>query len=379
MAPVLIANPDDVLLSPKGRPVVLSPLSTPHSQVSTAPHTPMLSLLPDTYAEFYGKLVRTTSGASTQVPEEDFLEEEELEHKESPSRALSFGLPRLQSELGRWAEAVVRAEDWMEDEWRKQQHTSSSSARKEYLVDNSELRADTVGLAFRCSKQVWDRDLQIAGPMWGETVAGFDQGDGWVKVGDHFLPMELDGLSVLTQRVEPLRDGPSLTAAGVALDLEFGAPIFFSHSKGAAGGCDLARRLKEEHRMHLAERRAQAAREAEARILAGTACSVDAAGVVRGLAPEEADCTTAADRLKSFHRRRRARHQHEAAAAAQGDALLCAGPDGKVFLFLTLEHTAEAAERLRRKRATLSRPEVIADEDASCNPWVVDVYGVIHL
>jgi len=35
---------------------------------------------------------------------------------------------------------------------------------------------------------------------WGTTVAGVDQGDGWLKVGDQYLPMSINGTQVLTRK-----------------------------------------------------------------------------------------------------------------------------------------------------------------------------------
>ena len=33
---------------------------------------------------------------------------------------------------------------------------------------------------------------------WGSCVSGVDEGDGWFKVGELYLPTELNGVSVLT-------------------------------------------------------------------------------------------------------------------------------------------------------------------------------------
>jgi len=73
--------------------------------------------------------------------------------------------------------------------------------RSEYLVDNSQLRTNMAGLAYRFSKRLEDtdpREVPAGGPPFGSTVTGVDLGDGWLKVGDRFLPMEIHGSRVLT-------------------------------------------------------------------------------------------------------------------------------------------------------------------------------------
>jgi len=65
-----------------------------------------------------------------------------------------------------------------------------------YLVNNSSLRAPTSGLGFRRSKQLQDYDSTAA--PWGGFVLGYDEGDGWLRVEDRYLPMSVQGLQVLT-------------------------------------------------------------------------------------------------------------------------------------------------------------------------------------
>lgn len=71
---------------------------------------------------------------------------------------------------------------------------------KQYFINNAELQAATSGVVYRCSKQLEDRDtnLTTAHPHWGDFVAGIDEGDGWLKVGDRYLPIEVDGIKVIT-------------------------------------------------------------------------------------------------------------------------------------------------------------------------------------
>jgi len=69
-----------------------------------------------------------------------------------------------------------------------------------YLVDNSKLQANTRGLSYRLSKNNKDRDPRTVA-MWDSQVRGIDQGDGWLKVGDCFLPLMLKDVPVLAPLV----------------------------------------------------------------------------------------------------------------------------------------------------------------------------------
>jgi len=70
---------------------------------------------------------------------------------------------------------------------------------RRYLADNAQLQAETDGIVYRRSKQLDDRDTNAttAHPHWGDLVAGADEGDGWLRVADRYLPMEVDGIKVL--------------------------------------------------------------------------------------------------------------------------------------------------------------------------------------
>ena len=105
---------------------------------------------------------------------------------DDPARITCAGMPPLKSGLGKWAQRVVAAEEWME-----------ARLSKEFVVDNSNLKASTVGIAFRLSKNVDHRDRTLEGPYWGDSVTGLDAGDGWVRVGRRYLPRALSGQPVL--------------------------------------------------------------------------------------------------------------------------------------------------------------------------------------
>ena len=77
-------------------------------------------------------------------------------------------------------------------------------------------------LAFRCSRHEEDKDDTIEGVPWGTTIIGFDDGNGWVHVpGSGYLPKVLEGMPVL---ITGVTEGPALTADGLALDMDEGAP-----------------------------------------------------------------------------------------------------------------------------------------------------------
>mmetsp|Transcript_44699 Transcript_44699/g.127564 ORF Transcript_44699/g.127564 Transcript_44699/m.127564 type:complete len:696 (+) Transcript_44699:121-2208(+) len=67
-----------------------------------------------------------------------------------------------------------------------------------YLVDNGKLRAETQGLRYRFSKHLDNRDRSTV-LYWGSVVSGIDEGDGWVQIGDRFVPTHVNGVEVLTE------------------------------------------------------------------------------------------------------------------------------------------------------------------------------------
>lgn len=66
----------------------------------------------------------------------------------------------------------------------------------EYLLDNSQLQSSAAYIAYRFSKNMEDKDeSRIA--AYGSVVNGVDQGDGWLQVGNRYLPMVIRGVKVL--------------------------------------------------------------------------------------------------------------------------------------------------------------------------------------
>jgi hypothetical protein len=68
-----------------------------------------------------------------------------------------------------------------------------------WLVDNRYLQAKTAGLGYRLSPRLEDMDKNSSSCVapWSSTVRGVPYGPTWLKVGDRFLPMQLDGVTVL--------------------------------------------------------------------------------------------------------------------------------------------------------------------------------------
>jgi len=81
---------------------------------------------------------------------------------------------------------------------------ASKAKPKDYMVDNRQLKAKTSGLSYCCSKQPGDA-VAGATALWGTTVSGIDEGDGWLAVTrrgcDRFLPFTLGGVPVLSLNV----------------------------------------------------------------------------------------------------------------------------------------------------------------------------------
>ncbi|CAK0804233.1 unnamed protein product, partial [Prorocentrum cordatum] len=107
----------------------------------------------------------------------------------------------------------------------KDADVTASQELQAYLVDNSALNASTRGLSYRRSKDMKDADGERFAE-WNSIVNGVDDGDGWVRVGDRFLPLQIGGAAVLRplepQQAARLRG--SLSAPAVAAARERSKP-----------------------------------------------------------------------------------------------------------------------------------------------------------
>jgi len=73
-----------------------------------------------------------------------------------------------------------------------------SPGMSDYYVDNSWLNHKGVGVKYRHSKNMHNKSAEYA--PWASLVVGRDEGDGWLRVADGFLPMEVNGAPVLIKR-----------------------------------------------------------------------------------------------------------------------------------------------------------------------------------
>lgn len=360
---------EDVLTSlassPQGKPRAFSPFSTLSQANTTSPCSPTLSLSdPDIKSGRWP--VRSLSGVSTEAPEEHEGEETKLEGTENQSVLVSPPAPSSQSDS---------FEDWLERLLHVDQGVHASEPQ-EFLIENRNLSANTIGLAYRFSKDPEDRDREVPGPSWGSTVRGIDCGDGWLQVGARFLPMQLHGRSVVfdpaTFPTAPR--GPALTAMGRAMNFEDGSVVTFAHDKANAEGARWARELKVRHHTLLAVRRASAAYEAAARVEHGDVVSLNSAGIVFGDLPSRNEGSSLAERAKIFHRKLQRRRATQTTLGSEMP--LCTGPDGKVFLLLPVLSSVKDMQRVwrKRQRVKFSQKE-LAEETA---PVVIDGHGVAY-
>jgi len=75
-----------------------------------------------------------------------------------------------------------------------------SLEKARWLVDDKDLNAATLGLAYRRTPRLAD-GASGEWANWGDIVSGSLTEDGkWVRVGDRFLPVRLDGANVLLRQ-----------------------------------------------------------------------------------------------------------------------------------------------------------------------------------
>uniref|UniRef100_A0A7S1M5L4 Uncharacterized protein n=1 Tax=Alexandrium catenella TaxID=2925 RepID=A0A7S1M5L4_ALECA len=96
-----------------------------------------------------------------------------------------------------------------------------------YIVDNADLRAATSGIGYRFQKVLWDRDMKTIA-RWGSTIEGVDHGDGWVQVGNCFLPTAVQDKPVLQLQQTKAKLMVADPAALLEID---GAPTMYSGPK----------------------------------------------------------------------------------------------------------------------------------------------------
>jgi len=354
--------------------------ASPCSQLSTAPSTPCHDFLPVpecTIPDLPLSPATRQITSSTSIPEEDESEEEDIS---------CYGMPALQSELGRNAQNQVEAEEWLE------QQKEMYSGKELYLVDNDGLQVSTSGLAYRKSKHIDDRELEIEGPKWGTTIRGIVDEDGWLKVGRFYLPMALEGVNVLTPvnsmsmatndsdielhaESEPMADGPAFTEDGRVVDLDGGMPIFFASDRVLTSSHSYKRVIIAAAKHWKKAQSALDVLHAAEEVDAEAVCSLDSDGYLRGeksfswksaFAAKEAS-NAAKHRLKLFHEKRMRRQPPPGKGGL--DPVVGIDPDGKAFLMLYLSDSS--AKRMKTCRQELKK-------DAAVTVFSIDLNGTVR-
>jgi hypothetical protein len=77
---------------------------------------------------------------------------------------------------------------------------SRESQAAEFVVDNTQLKSTTPGLTYCTSKSLDDEDEEPFEAQFGTCVSGIDEQDGWLRVGDRFLPVNSGGKTVLRKQ-----------------------------------------------------------------------------------------------------------------------------------------------------------------------------------
>jgi len=200
------------------------------------------------------KLAAKTLRADTEEQKEVQLSEAlQMVHwcwaHQHPSTAASSLVPMLflgneSSAVLHWALMLLATQLWRK---------ATCAERKEYLVDNRQLKAKTTGLSYFFSRRFDDVDPGKTA-LWGQVVLGRKSRGKWVKVGHCcYLPTELDGIQVLRDDFGPedLAQQPSSPRAlGYRYDqlpsLPIAGPVEASHgSEGEVfNASDLAKDLK---------------------------------------------------------------------------------------------------------------------------------------
>lgn len=142
---------------------------------------------------------RSASGAKNAVAEAPANDENaSATHVETPAAWSSASA--WSSDAAAWSKADAWSDGatWSEkaDEF---QGAPQAPVAKTYIADNSILNAATGGITYRLSKSLSDVK-KGAGLLWYSSVEGVDEGDGWIKVGEHYLPTTLNGFRVVLSK-----------------------------------------------------------------------------------------------------------------------------------------------------------------------------------
>mmetsp|Transcript_11316 Transcript_11316/g.34980 ORF Transcript_11316/g.34980 Transcript_11316/m.34980 type:complete len:326 (+) Transcript_11316:102-1079(+) len=148
---------------------------------------------------------------------------------------------QLHERLGRAEDADAELEEQEADDLAAVEELEEEPAvhqLKQWLVDNSQLQHRGPGVKYRLSKERTNTGLKYA--AWGETLQGVDSGDGWVQVGDAYLPKEVNGKAVLVDKTPPAPPSKlKLKRSGIKISWE---PTQVRAQDGSWVACVITRR-----------------------------------------------------------------------------------------------------------------------------------------
>jgi hypothetical protein len=275
-----------------------------------------------------------------------------------------------------------------EDQRKRMKEAKERRGEETYLIDNSVLRAETSGLAFRLSKRVDDIDLETQGPVWGSDIDGVDCGDGWLQVGDLYLPMALHGMCVVMPKsaleaqtmsyenseYEAFLDGPAFTEDGRVLDLEAGGSIHFSSEPKLSQSHSSKLVMIQMMKSHKKAESDRAALDADYDVLTEAVCSIDPNGIIRGagaLQMVSGTSSVAAERLKKFYWKKACQGGAEQKVAP----VICVNAEGKALLHLYL---TVPGERRRRFQDKLQKSYSVGRDGAEAIRMSIDCNGIVR-
>jgi len=341
------------------RDLLMSP-----SQMSTAPPTPLrqfvhpslsgdLSHVGDSFSRFTTEDCMASPCMGPQdsielVPMESPLGKWALSAIEVEEMGLE--MPALESALGKWALSAVEKEE-----------ITGESTRACSEEDDDAQRG-----AVLC---IGHPPLQSKLAIWAQAMVRWEE-----RLEKELLRIGMAETAELMDEEEDSElsadwDGPALMPDGCVVDLDGGAPIFFSHQKELSSGFEEGQRRRLMTQLGAKVRMAEFERQASADVDDEEVCSMDADGLVRGSLSLSSATTSAAKAARSASSRK----------SPAEDLVLCADETGKISWYLSLP--AGKQEKMMRKiRRSLRKQRALApgsQEDKS-SLYIVDANGTIY-
>eukprot|EP00929_Paragymnodinium_shiwhaense_P015035 TRINITY_DN123032_c0_g1_i1.p1 TRINITY_DN123032_c0_g1~~TRINITY_DN123032_c0_g1_i1.p1 ORF type:complete len:398 (-),score=70.78 TRINITY_DN123032_c0_g1_i1:107-1168(-) len=157
-------------------------------------------------SRYIGVVSLSVAGAILMTPPDESAAESALELHAGLGVQLDPGEPATEAHApGSMAKAASPASTAAAEDASSQaaapavQETKTAPPREvRLLVDNELLHSPHQGIVYRRSKNMTDYDSASRYALYGSVVTGYDEGDGWLKVGDLYLPSKIDGVRVLT-------------------------------------------------------------------------------------------------------------------------------------------------------------------------------------